>query len=282
MPTFPATEPIAMRAKLGSGTILIDAANGETDVRVEPSNPGSPQDVEHAENTSVDFHHNTLTIRAPETHGGRSPSVVVRVRLPEGSDVDVTVGSADTRANCRLGDVSVQGGSGDVRLSDTGQLSVQLGSGDIAAGHVGGRTDIKSGSGDVNIREIGVPGDTDTAGRVNTASGDCMIGEAHAELQLTTASGDVRVDRAHRSVEGKTASGDVFIAVAMSEVISWNTASGDIWIGVPTGTAALLDVSSLTGDVSSGLDGGDAPTESEQRVEIHARSVSGDVHIARA
>lgn len=276
MPTFSTPEPITMRARFGSGTIVIDAADGETDVQVRPSNPDRQQDVEHAENTSVDFHHNTLTIRAPETHGGRSPSIAVLVRLPEGSDVDVTVGSADTRANCRLGDVTVTGGSGDVRLSDTGNVLIKLGSGDILAGNVSGRTDITSGSGDVNVREIG-----DTA-KVNTASGDCMIGEAHSALQLNTASGDVRVDRAHRSVEGKTASGDAYIAVAMSEVISWNSASGDVWIGVPAGTAALLDVSSLTGDVSSGLDGADEPTESDQRVEIRARSVSGDIHIARA
>lgn len=277
MPTFQTPEPITLRVKLGSGNIDIDAADGdETVVAIRPGDPGSRADVEHAENTSVDFHHNTLTIRAPETHGGRSPSISVLVQLPEGSAVDVTAGSADTRANCHLGDVTITGGSGDVRLSDAGNVTIKLGSGDISTGGLSGRTDITTASGDVNVRELG-----DTA-RVNTASGDCMIGEAHGPVQLATASGDVRVDRAHRSVEGKTASGDGYIAVAMSEVISWHTASGDIWIGVPTGTAALLDVSTLTGDVTSGLDGADAPGESEQRVEIRARSVSGDIHIARA
>lgn len=277
MPTFATPEPITLHVKLGAGDLVVDASSGEESrVEVRPADPNNPADVAHAEATSVDLHGSTLSVRPPDTHGGSTPSVVVLVQLPEDSNLDVTAGSADTRATCKLRDVAIRGGSGDVSLGNTGNLSVKLASGSLGVEVVDGRADVTSGSGNVRIREL------TGAARINTASGDCLLGEVKGDLELTTASGDARIDRAHRRVDGKSASGDLYLGAAMGELVAWNTASGDLRIGVPAGTAALLDVSSLSGDVFSELSGADGPAEEDRRIEIRARSASGDVHISRA
>jgi hypothetical protein len=51
---------------------------------------------------------------------------------------------------------------------------------------------------------------------------------------------------------------------------------------VANGVAALLDVSTLNGRVSSALDAGGPPAEGEARVELILSTVSGNVEVARA
>lgn len=67
-----------------------------------------------------------------------------------------------------------------------------------------------------------------------------------------------------------------------SGTVEIDSASGDILIGVAGGTAAWLDVHSLSGDITSELEGADAPDEDAPTVTIRGRTLSGDVAIRRA
>jgi hypothetical protein len=60
------------------------------------------------------------------------------------------------------------------------------------------------------------------------------------------------------------------------------TVSGKISVGVAGGTAAHLDISTLSGRVNSELEAGAAPGEGEKRVELVLSTMSGNVNLARA
>jgi hypothetical protein len=60
------------------------------------------------------------------------------------------------------------------------------------------------------------------------------------------------------------------------------TVSGKISVGVAKGSAAHLDVTTMSGRVHSELESSQAPAEGEPQVELVLSSMSGSVNIARA
>jgi len=58
-------------------------------------------------------------------------------------------------------------------------------------------------------------------------------------------------------------------------------ASGDIHAGVRQGTAAWLDVHTVSGRVASSLDATSAPADDDRTVRLHLSTVSGDIDLAR-
>jgi hypothetical protein len=278
MPTFPTPEPITLRLKVSSGDVRINAAaRTETEVEVRPSNPSSSADVETAQHTVVEHRDGVVVIEAPDERGfGRKGSIDVRVDLPEGSAVRGSVASADFGADGRLGAVEVNSASGDVRIDQAGDLTIQTASGDVFCRQSDGDAKVQTASGDLRIATV--------AGRaqVSTASGDASVDEVGGDLRLQAASGDLQVGAVAGSVEAKTASGDVRIGSVRQGEVSADAASGDIQVGIAAGTAAWLDLSSLSGDVNSALDQADDPGDSELTVSVRARTLSGDISIVRA
>jgi DUF4097 and DUF4098 domain-containing protein YvlB len=171
-------------------------------------------------------------------------------RLGRTADLDVTV-EVPEGSSCR-----VHTASADVRC--TGELSsldVHTASGDVSAERVTGVARAITASGDVYVGE---------AGQVdaNSASGDVTIGQVSGAVQVSTASGDVRIDAASGSrAEAKSASGDINIAVT-------------------PGIGVYLDLSTLSGTVSSELD----PAEETGGADmtLSCRTLSGDVQVTRA
>ncbi len=59
--------------------------------------------------------------------------------------------------------------------------------------------------------------------------------------------------------------------------------AGRVSVGVAKGTAAFLDVSTMSGRVHSELEAADAPADTDKRIELIIRTMSGDdVDLARA
>ena len=92
-------------------------------------------------------------------------------------------------------------------------------------GTVAGEVSFTSGSGDLELVAGG------RALVAKTGSGNITIGTAPADVRVTTASGDIRID-----------------AVDAGE-IRVKAASGDVQAGVRAGTAAWLDVHTVSGRV---------------------------------
>lgn len=280
MPTFATPEPITLRINSPEGDIKLEASDRQdTEVEVLPSKPGRSQDVELAEQTQVEHRNGTVVVEVPDEHRrrfGRSGSVDIRVALPEGSQVRIHTASADVHATGRYGDVELDAASADVQIGQTADLTVQCASGGLYCREVDGELRATSASGEVRVERV--RGNA----QVSTASGDASLGEVHGDLRVNIASGDARVDVANGSVTGKAASGDLRIGSVRRGHVQVDGASGDVAIGVASGTAAWLDVSSLSGDVASSLDQTERPGESDETVEIRVRTISGDVVINRA
>jgi Putative adhesin len=115
--------------------------------------------------------------------------------------------------------------------------------------------------------------------QVVTASGDVQVGAA-AEARVETASGDVRIDQADGAVTVRTASGDVWIGQTSGRRAEVKSASGDISVAVAPGIGVYLDLSSLSGTVSSELEPAEESGGAEMTVQC--RTISGDVQVLRA
>jgi hypothetical protein len=133
--------------------------------------------------------------------------------------------------------------------------------------------DVHTASGDVSAERVS--GLT----RVVTASGDVEVGTT-AEVRVETASGDVRIDQADGAVTVRTASGDVRIAQTSGHGTEVKSASGDISVAVVRGIGVYLDLSSLSGTVSSELE--PAEENSGADMTVQCRTISGDIQVLRA
>ena len=191
---------------------------------------------------------------------GRTPQVGVRIRCPEGADLDCTSASSDVAGTGRLGKVEVKTASGDVAVDHVAGLRVQSASGDVRGGMVEGEA------------------------RVQTVSGDVRLGTVTGPVSTTLVSGDFAIDDAQTDLSAKTVSGDQRIGAIREGQIKLQSVSGDVRVGVRPGTRLHIDANSTSGDVSSDLEVKDslstAPSGPEARLQ--AKTVSGDVEITRA
>ncbi len=133
--------------------------------------------------------------------------------------------------------------------------------------------DVRTASGDVTAEKI-----TGLA-RIGTGSGDVRVGDA-AELTVDTASGDISAGRVEGEIAVRTASGDVQIGAASGRRADIKATSGDISVAVTPGIAVYLDISSLSGTVSSELEPADPDGGAD--MTLHCRTISGDVRVSRA
>jgi hypothetical protein len=256
---FPGSDPIEIIANIDAGSVAISAEPTEViTVSLEASGRGRNADQRVAE-VQVTFDEGRLEIRQPKNSGflrGRD-GLDLTVKAPAGSRCTVRTASADIAC-----------------VGDLATLTAKTASGDVTAASVSGTLMVNTASGDVWVEDAG-------AGvQVHTASGDIRVRRAAGDVTANTASGDVNVGTADASARVKTASGDVQIASMTAGEANVQTVSGDLMIGVAPGAGVYLDLSSITGRISSQLDETDG--SGEVNLQVICRSISGDVQIARA
>ncbi|SNS05357.1 Putative adhesin [Streptosporangium subroseum] len=279
MPVFQTPGPVALQVRFPAGDLRITATPREdTVVEVRPANPSRSADVQGAEQIRVEHLDGTIFVTAPEQHLSQSSgsNLEILIGLPEGSRVDFTTASADVRMTGRLGEVTAKSASGDTWIDCCTGLSANAASGDVTCDVTEGDAWVKTASGDVGLRDV------HGEATVTTASGRSELGTVGGAVAIQTASGRSRIRAAGDSVQAKSASADVTVESVIRGSVAINTISGNVEIGVVPGTNAWLDVSSMSGGVGSSLDQADQPTDGGEQVEIHARTLSGDISIIRA
>jgi DUF4097 and DUF4098 domain-containing protein YvlB len=207
---------------------------------------------------------------------GMGGSVEARIHAPFGSAAVLSTGSGRIETTGRLGEVSASSGSGAICLDECEQARARAGSGDITIVSSTGLADAKTGSGRITVGHVG--GDA----RINTASGHAELAEAVGDAKVNTGSGHIEVGQAGDSLEAFAASGNVQVRRADHGRVRARTFSGHVYVGVAKGTAALLDVSTMSGRVKSQLEAAAAPAEGEKRVELVISTMSGNVDVVRA
>ena len=155
-------------------------------------------------------------------------------------------------------------GSNDYRVAVTvptdSELITKTGSADLVAQGRYGSTKVKSGSGEVRIEEVA----KDAA--VDTGSGDIQIARSLADVRVKTGSGEVTIGSTGRSAAVSTGSGDVSLGTTGGSVVV-KSGSGDVQV---KDAREDLSITTASGDLTVGAirSGG-----------VHAKAVSGDVHI---
>lgn len=279
MHTFTTPQPVALTVRFAGGSLQVLAEERDTTtVEVRPANGTNSADAEHAAATTVEQRGNEIVVIAPDTKRwfGRTPKLDITVAAPSESALAAFVESADVRLHGRLGGVDVNSASGDVRVDHADTLTVSTASGDIWADMVAGDARVKTASGEVRFSDVGGSADA------STASGDMQLKRVGGDVALRSASGDASVGPVGGSLTAKTASGDIRIESVAIGTVEIDSASGDVLVGVADGTAAWLEVQSLSGDVHSELEASEAPADDAPTVTVRARTLSGDITIRRA
>ncbi|MEQ0561087.1 DUF4097 family beta strand repeat-containing protein [Amycolatopsis sp. NEAU-NG30] len=202
---------------------------------------------------------NRLVVQAPKAWQLRNVALAVKVHAPAGSHVEVRAGAADVTVTGSAGRVDLLTGSGEVKLDRAdGSATIRTGSGGIKLGPTLGGLQLRSGSGHVEASSIA------------------------GSATLATGTGDVWLGAVSGEVMARTGSGDLSVADAASGTLDLITGSGEVRIGIRSGTAAEVDLTSSSGKVSSELDVADTAPEGGVQLKVRARTGSGDAVVTRA
>ncbi|MFE5759307.1 DUF4097 domain-containing protein [Streptomyces massasporeus] len=278
MPSFDTPEPISATAHVEAGSIQFTAGDrADTVVEVHPRDPKKDLDVRAADQTEVTYAGGALTVRTPKSGlFGRTGTVDVTVELPTGSHVDTTGSWTQVLGEGRLGEVRVKTSSGDVRFDATGPLKLTASHGSITVDRVDGAAEITTSSGSLRV------GLVDGPAVLKNSHGTTTVDVATGELRVSGANGDIEIRRAEDAVTATTAHGTLRVGEVARGTVQLETSYGAIDIGVREGTAAWLDVSSVSGQVRNTLTTSEVPEKSEDTVRVRARTKHGNIDIRRA
>ena len=273
--TFPAPRQLAVTVKLPRGDIDVETADTqEAVVILDGSGDRAERQIERAdirfENRGdhdeliVDVDPEDISwsagrVKLAINFDLRRDSIDLRIKVPHGTILRASTGSADIRATGRYRDVETKTGSGDVSV-------------DV----VEHDAEIKVASGDVKIDRVG------GSLRVQTAAGDVLAGPVGGEAEIKSASGDIRLEDAGGNVTVNSASGDVRVGSVAQGKVELKSVSGDLLVGVRKGSRVWMDVKTITGDARSELDPGGEDDDEGPLVELKATAMSGDIRIVRA
>lgn len=259
---FPCSDPIDIAIdNWTSGSIVL--AGESTDQVVVEVVPSRRSTADLLDQIEVEFDDGQLAIRGPQAiFSWRRSGLDLTIKAPAGSTCAAKTASADLSCVGTLSAVSLNTASGDLTAQTvTGDVTVRSASGDLLLENVGGTL------------------------TVHTASGDTHAAQVDGAVRITSASGDVTIGYCADGVITKTASGDIQLDAVVSGDVEAMSASGDLKVAVVPGIGVYLDLSSMTGRVTSDLDevdsaeatGPDGPT-----VAVRARTMSGNIHVTRA
>jgi Putative adhesin len=272
--------PINATIDVAVGDVRLIASDREsTVVDVRPSDASNEEDVQRAHLTRVEYDDGRLLVKAPKSRTWRlrsdGGSIDVTIELPGGSNVNATGQMTDFRCDGRFGDIRIKSGMGHIVLDEADTLSLKSGIGDISVDRVTGHADVTTGSGDVQLRELR------STAVIKNSNGDTWVGQVGGELRAQAANGSIRVDLAQAGVVAKSSNGDVRLGEIVRDTVVLETALGDLEVGIREGTAAWLDVRAAAGKVHNSLEAADTPGETDEKVEVRARTTAGDVVIRR-
>lgn len=247
--TFEVDAPPEIEVRIGSGRVEVQRGEpGSVTVTVDTTIP----------DFIVEQRGNSILVSSEQTMSwlSRSSAYVV-VETPEGSDLRVSVASADVRADVALDKADLKTASGDIELVSAETLEVKSASGDLQIERVGRALSFSSASGDLLV-----PGVVGGSIAIATASGDIFIDDADGNVAISTASGDTRL----RRFRGRSA--------------TFKSMSGSVDIGIPRRTEVSLDANLLSGKLRL-PDPEPTHEDPERQTSIRAKLVSGDLTIER-
>jgi DUF4097 and DUF4098 domain-containing protein YvlB len=281
MRTFDTPGPVEAIVELAAGELRVIAGDRpDTVVHVRPGDENESRDVRAAEQTRVEYVSGILTVRGPRHPGlgmfGRVGAVDVLVELPTGSGLEAKLGVGGVRCTGALGGCRLRSGAGDLQVEQAESLTMTTGMGLAAAENITGDAKLTTGSGKLQLHSVAGPAS------LKSGNGEIWVGHSGGDLKVNSANGDITADHAAAAVTANTANGDIRVRELIRGSTTLRTAAGRIEIGIRSGTAARLDVHTHYGKVRNEMTAADAPAETDERAEVHARTAFGDILIRRS
>jgi hypothetical protein len=280
MTTFDTPTAIDLAITLQVGAIEIIASDRtDTVVTVTPTNPAQPVDVRGAEETTVAFDGERLTVTGPKARIswiGPTESVDLRIELPTGSRLTAELAVGNVLTLGRLGATRIKDSMGAVDVDATGDLWLRVGHGNATAGGAEGDLQITTDHGQVRVGSVS--GDA----TLKASHGSITVGRASGALEAKLSYGDLDVTTALASVTATTAYGSIRLGEVASGSISASSGFGQVAIGIRPGVAAWLDLASKAGHIRNALPSEGAPADNEHTVAVLARTQFGDIVVTRA
>ena len=268
LPTWAATRAFnAQKPADPAGTVEIVNVAGSIEISgwdqalVDVS--GSIGDKVERVDVTSSANHTTVRVVLPSGNSWDGDSSAhLKIRVPQKSELEVSLVSADLRVSGVTGNQHLQTVSGDIAGDASGELQVNTVSGDVRlAAHNSHNAQFKTVSGDLNISGA------DGSVQVSTESGDAM-------LTLGT------VTRAHF----ESVSGDVSVAssaLAAAGQLEATSVSGDVGVHFTALPDADFDVQTFSGDIKNCF--GPKPVEQQygpgSRLSFRNGKGGGRVHI---
>lgn len=280
MPTFETPEPIVVDLDVPHGSVRIVASDRRDTHVVVLGGEASGAESK----ARIEFVGGQLLVKGPRQRRlgwaldwlrGSEP-LDVEIELPTGSRVHGKLAMGDFRCEGSLGECRLTTDYGDLRLDEGGPVQLATTYGEIHVDRAVGHAELSTGAGEVRVREV------DGTGAIQNNYGETRVGEVTGDLRVEGLYGEVRIDRAHAGISARTAYGSVRIREVARGVVDLSTTSGELEIGIRSGTAAWLDVTSTAGRVRNSLDAHDSPDGFTDTVEVRARTHDGDILIRRA
>lgn len=280
MYSFNTPGPVRTKLETGAGRVKVSAEPVQTSTVEVVAQNNASESQEAAEATAVRQTGDTIDIVVPRSRGGlfrSQPRLQITVVIPERSSVSGKSDSADMSLAGMYAHVDLRTGSGALSVeTTTDDLVAKSGSGDISVQRCDGTLRATTGSGNVQVEHV-----TDRS-LVSSGSGRITLAVVEGDVDAKCGSGDVQIGRLDGELTAKSGSGDVDVRQAHSGKVVASTASGDVTVAVPRGTAVWLDLNTVTGDVSNELDDVESPEETDTRLELRAKTATGDVVISRS
>jgi DUF4097 and DUF4098 domain-containing protein YvlB len=265
---FETHEPVRLFAEIGKGSVKVVALDTtETHVQITGRD---------AEQVLVSQEGRQITVIGPKQRSvinfGNADRLDVLVTLPAYSEIAVRTGSADITVTGTVSTAQLKSGSGDLEVDAAeGPLVLETGSGDVRVEQARAELKAKSGSGDVLVVDVA------GAAAVSTGSGDVQLWTTHAPAVVKTGSGDLKVGEAGADLSFSTGSGDLVVKTAQRGRLTAKGASGDVHVGVKAGVPVWTEITTVSGEIRSGLQGAGEPRDGAEHLELRVKNVSGDV-----
>lgn len=247
----------------------------DTAVEVRPADPTWELDVKAADETAIEFADGKLTVKQPKLRNlwtTKYGSVQVLVQLPTGSNVQGDTANGEYVVEGAVGSCQLKTPVGNIHVEQAADVRLRTTSGTVTVDHVTGQAEV-SGNGDIRIRQVG------GGAVVKNIGGNSWLGEIAGALRANSANGGITVEVAHAAVNAKTASGNIRVGELGNGAVDLYTATGTVELGVPDGTAPLLDARTTAGRVRDNLL---TPQHTDRSIKVRARSHGGDIVLNRA
>jgi DUF4097 and DUF4098 domain-containing protein YvlB len=291
-------------AAASTGTVEIEIGSGSVRVtgwsRNEVQVTGTLQRAD--DRLELDGAGRSVEVHVASRRGGRGGPASLEIRVPAGSTLAVTAGSAPITVTGVTGNVEAESASGPVTVNgNLRRIEVMAQSGPVVIEGQAETLDVTAMSGPVrvtaNVRQRAtieaLSGPVDLLGSVGEAevhavSGRVRVANATGQVEIEAVSGSVILNGTRLRGSVESVSGNLVVEGSVGGTLSLESHGGNVEMRFPSGTNAGVDVETFSGGLRSDFGNGTGEGRRERHVTIgrggpavSITTFSGDVKLLR-